>query len=598
MVNRLSIVCTLFLLSFAASAQKVKYKDLIVLLTSKQYEKAEPFLKRYLKENDDNPNAYLYMGIVFQEKSSKNDPLLQTDILSANVDSALINYDKAYKTITDKELRKNDEYYEAYMRRDLRTGKFVIKLSDVQLDVETRMKNLKEKKERVKQLRNYFDESSAAYLMAQGLYKSLLQKYGSEREFFLRSDDEMIAQLKRLDVVFDSAMQAFEKYKSVSKELGKTGHDQFLSLQEIRDMKRDGSGPADFMKDDLKLWDYKRWALQTISIVEMEINPIREQLISYDIELNKLRSNLQKDSISVKDELRHLDDKIFSNQLKKYDPDPMPLALFAMKMAELEYHSDFILNLPLRDTSDVRLKLQSVQTEMNDLKKLDSLAARLSKRNLNDEEKDYKHFISKAYGTTSVLQNTISATLEYAKRERVKKQVALDAANQSLRWMVVAKDSIPLFTDSNRDLKFKPLLIEPEKFTFGLAFKDTVSATGYFYSITPSRTPEVKAAYPVDQHAFRKRLYPLIKGLATTDPSGNSFIILTYSTQKMNGKFPATMAKIYRADGLSWSNNFSFEMLPTELTLDNETGEISVKLMDADGAAKMVTIDKIGKLKK
>ncbi len=597
MVNRLYIVSTLFLLSFAVSAQKVKYKDLIVLLTSKQYEKAEPFLKRYLKENDDNPNAYLYMGIVFQEKSAKDDPLLQTAVLSANIDSAVINFDKAYKTITEKELRRNDEYYETYMRRDLRSGKFVIKLSDVQLDVETRMKNLKERKEKVKQLREYFEESSAAYLRAQVLYKSMLQRYGSERGFFLKSDDEMITILKRLDVVADSATLAFEKYKSISKELGKTGHDQVLSLLDIRDMKRDGSGVADFLKEDLRAWDYKRWALQTINVIEMEINPMRDQLVSFDIEINKLRAKLQKDSVSVKNDLSHLDDKIFSNQLKKYDPDPMPLALFAMKMVELEYHSDLILDRPYRDTSDVRLKLRSAQMEMDDLKRMDSLATRLSKRNFTDEEKDYKHFILKAYGATSVLENTVTSTLEYAKREKFKKRIALDAAIQSLRWMVVAKDSIPLFTDSSLDLKFKPLVIEPEKFTFGLAFKDTVSATGYFYSITPSRTPEIKASYPVDQNAFRKRFYPLLKGLATTDPSGNSFIVLTYSTQKVNGKFPATMAKIYRADGLSWSNNFSFEMLPNELSLNNDSGEISVKVLDADGCAQIVTIDKIGKLK-
>jgi hypothetical protein len=597
MAYRLFIVFFISLVSLDLFAQKVKYKDLIVLLTSKQYDKAEPFLKRYLKENDDNPNAYLYMGIVFQDKLLKNDPLVETAAHSSNVDSALLNYDKAFKTITEKELRKNDEYYEAYMRRDLRTGKFVIKLSDVQLDIETRVKNLKERKERVIQLKSYFDESSSFYTKAGGIYKSLLQKYGSEREFFLRSDDDMLTSLKRLDIVADSATRAFEKYKQISKDIGKTGHDQVLTLHEIKDMKRDGSGSVDFMKDDLQLWDYKKWALQAMDVVEKEINPLREELVAHDIELNKLRAELQKDSIPVKNDLATLAGKIPSDILKKYDPDPMPLALFAMKSAELEYQSDLIKHRPLRDTSDVRLKLLCAKTEMDDLKVLDSLATRLNKRNFTSEEREYKHFISKAYGTTSVLSNTISAVSEYAKRERVKKQAAFDAATQSLRWMVNAKDSIPLFNDSNRDLKYKPLVIETEKYTFGLTYKDTVSVTGYFYSITPSRIPDIKVNYPVDQNAFKKRFFPLVKGLATADPEGHSFIALTYSTQKEREKFSATLSKIYRADGLAWSNNYQFEMMPSELSLNPDTGEISIKVVAADGSAKMLTIDKNGKQK-
>jgi hypothetical protein len=195
------------------------------------------------------------------------------------------------------------------------------------------------------------------------------------------------------------------------------------------------------------------------------------------------------------------------------------------------------------------------------------------------------------------LQNAVTATLEYAKRERAKKQVAFDAANRSLRWMVSAKDSIPLFIDSNKDLKYKPVLVEEEKFTFGLVYKDTLSSSGYFYTITPSRIPEVKASYPVDQSAFKKRFYPLLKGLAASDPSGNSFVVLTYSTQKTGEKFPATIAKIYRADGLAWSNNYNFDQVPTDLSLNIETGEISIKVLASDGSAKIVTIDKTGKQK-
>ena len=99
-------VFVLFLLLSPAYGQKVKYKDIWGLLSTKQYEAAEPFLKKYLKETTDNPNAFLYMGIICQEKSLKDDVLKQTKRAIADMDSAILYYDKAYKTITEKEIKK------------------------------------------------------------------------------------------------------------------------------------------------------------------------------------------------------------------------------------------------------------------------------------------------------------------------------------------------------------------------------------------------------------------------------------------------------------------------------------------------------------
>ncbi|GHN02773.1 hypothetical protein WSM22_42620 [Cytophagales bacterium WSM2-2] len=594
MNSRFVAALVLLFVSLGASAQKVKYKDLILLLTSKQYEKAEPFLKRYLKENNDNPNAYLYMGITFHEKALKNDPLTQTEILCSNIDSALLNYDKAYKTIDDRELRKNDEYYEAYMRRDLRTGKFVIKLSDVQLDVENRTKGLKDKKEKVKSLKRYFTEASDSYAKSNGVFKNLTSQYANDKEFYLRADDGTSSSLKRIASSFDSSTQAFDQYKKVSRELGKTGHDQNMDLQEIKDLKKDGDTQADFMKDDLKVWDYRKWVTQTSEQIEKEIIPLRDRLVAYDIEVNKLRARLQKDSVSVKNDLEKIVNKTLFDQLKKYDPDPMPMSLFNMKFAELEFHSDVVLNKVFRDSADVRLRLASLHMEMDDLKALDSIASLLSKRNFEDEEKNYRQFITKTFGTVAVLQSTVNATLDYAKRERAKRDNEWKKANLALNWLVSASDSIPLVMESPRDLKFKPLVIESERYTFGLAYKDSL-ATGYFYSITPSRLADLKVSFPVDQQSFKKRFFPLIKGVATSDSQGNAFITLTYSTQKKNEKFPVTISKIYRADGLSWSNNFNFDMIPSEVTLNSETGVISVKVTAPDGSGKIIDVDKNGK---
>src|SRR5688572_4076740 len=577
-------------LSTTAYGQKVKYKDIFGLLSTKQYEAAEPFLKRYLKENDDNPNAYLFMGTIFHEKSGKDDILKQTERAIANMDSAIYFYDKAHKTITEKEVKKNDEYYVLYNRRDLRTGEFGVKLSDIHFDLEKKMEGLRERIDRLKMVKHYFILADTLYKKSNALFRSIQGNFKSENELYLRADDPGISTLTSLAIKFDSTTKAFENYKASLSSLGKSGYSQVMVLKEIVDFKKDGASPADFYQDELQVWNYKKFADHAKLVIEKEIVPMREHLLSYDIEINKLREKLNQDSVSVKSDLTALIDKLLMEKLKKFDPDPLPMEVFSLKISDLEYRSTVLESKILKDSSDVHAQLDQVNKESHYLGRLDSISTKMMAEDLDKKAADYNHFVVNTYSNTIVLKSYVKALNEFAERERRRIDKKLSHLKSSLQWLKVLPDSVPLFTDA-RQSKFKPLIVVSEKFTAGLQIKDSINADGYFYTITSSRVPDVRVTFPVDKTSFKEARMPTTKSLTYSDAAGQIYFVLVYSEKAKDGKYATTLAKIYRSDGLAWSNNYSIGFVPKEISFKQDTGELNIK-----NDTQLSVIDKNGKV--
>ena len=572
--------------------KKIKYKDIWGLLNTKQYEAAEPFLKAYLNENSDNPNAYLFMGIIYQEKSGRDDILKNTGLATARMDSAIQFYDKAYRTITEKEVKRNDEYYQAYNRRDLRTGEFGVKLSDIQFDLEKRMEALRERIDRVKMVKHFFALSDTLYKKSHAFYASIQESYHDERELYLRADSALLDKLQVLAVRFDSCVRAFNQYKGSVSMLGKIGYNQNLEKVAISVFNQDGLSPADFYQDKVEVWDFQSWANKVKDAVENEIFPIREHLISYDIEVNKLREKLKTDSASVKNDLTKLIDRLLLEKLSKYDPKPFPMDVFAVKIADLEYHSTLIENLKLRDSADLHLQASLARKELHHINRLDSLAGEILSRDFESGLRNYDHFVSNTYGSATVLKSFLKAMKDFSAREKEKRMQRVADLETSLKWMVVNEgDSIPLFSVAE-PARFMPLSVVEEKFTVGLHFKDSVTADGYFYSITPSRVPDIRISFPVNKPVFRQSLFPFTRTLAYSDAAGQVFYVLLYSEKPgKDNRYPATLAKIYRSDGLAWSSNYTLPFIPTGLDYKIESGEFVIR---ADAAESVV--DKNGKM--
>ena len=589
--NRSAQVLLLLLLTSSAFAQKVKYKEIFALLSTNQYSQAEPFLKTYLKENTENPNAYLYMGLIYQEKAVAEDVLLNTGRSIQRMDSAVLFFDLALKGIDDKEIRKNKEYYVNYNRRDLRTGEFGVKLSDVHFDLEKKITGLRERIDKVKMVKHYFTSSENLYKRSFDLFAVIQKSYPGERELYLRADDAMIKNLTALSLRFDSSTKMFEHYKGSLGNLEKTGYNQTWNLTEISNFKSDGTTMTDFYKDDVKVWDYKKFATKALGIIEKDVKPTQENLVKYDIEINKLRQKLETDSVSVKSDLTKLIQNMLDGQLKKFDPDPLPMDVFALKISDLEYKSTLLENKSVKGKDDVVLLLHAVQNEVKYLNKLDSVANKLTNRNLDEDIINYQQFVTSTFTKGDILKTYIRSLKDYSAREKILKTRELAFRTEAMKWLVSGNDSIPLFNEPQR-AKYWPLVVLQDKYTAGLVFSDSVSGEGYFYSITPSRKPDVKVTFPIDKATSKERRSQGVKAFVTSDPAGQVFFIVIYMERMVNGKHPATIAKIYKSDGLSWSHSFGFDIVPEEIVYVPDTGELVIK----SAGETFVSIDKSGKL--
>ena len=581
----------LILIASTAAAQKVKYKEIYGLLSTKQYDLAEPFLKNYLKDNTENPNAYLFMGIIYKEKAEGDDVLINTERCIQRMDSAILFFDKAVKIMDEKELRKNKEYYENYNRRDLRTGEFGVKLSDVQFDLQKKIEGLRERIDKVKMTKFYFTHAENLYKASFSIFEKVQSTFPGERELYLRANEETVKSLTTLSVKFDSCTKMFENYKLSLGNLSSTKYNQTWNVTEIADFKNDGKTMTDFYQDIVNVWDFKKFASKSLTVIEKDVKPTQANLLKYDIEINKLRAKLEQDSVSVKSDLTKLIEGMLDKQLKKFDADPMPMDVFALKISDLEYKSTLIENKSTKGSDDVYKLLAAVQSEMKYLNVLDSTSKKLSNRNLDEDIINYQEFVNSTFSKGDILKSYINSMGDFAQREKAAKARELAFRTEAQHWLINGADSIPLQSGITRS-KYWPLVVLQDKYTAGLVFSDSVSGQGYFYSVTPSRRPDVKVTFPIDKATLKERKTNGVKAFVTSDPAGQIFYIVVYMERMVNGKHPATIAKIYKSDGLSWSHSFGFDFVPQEIVFVTETGELVIK----STGETFVSIDKNGKL--
>lgn len=582
-------------------AQKIKYKDLYFLLDTRKYDDAEPFLREFIRDpkNSDHANAHFQMAVIYQEKIKKNDVLQETDILNSNIDSAVIFYQKALSLIDEKEVKRNDEFYQAYKRRDIRTGKFGIKLADIQFDIEKKVDGLKSQKTKITELKGFYEQMKEKYSAAHNQYTTLQTEYPTKKVLFLRSDNKLIEAFNALKKDYLEAVENFDKYKSALGKVSNSGYDQSLHQKEILDYQNDGASAPDYLADNIDFWDFSSWVDQATVLIRETIFPMREQMIVYDQELKRLHSKMITDSVPVTVDISMLPYSRLNTQLKQFDEEPLPMALFDLRIADLKYNSALIQEKDYKDSVDVVYQLEVVGKALNKLNEMDSLVNILVGKNLTEESKNYKQYVDTQFGSEVALQAYVKEKLDFVIDQNRAKKAEFEQIVERSRWLIAQEDSIPLF-DARKGEKFVPLDIN-DKTTSGLYFSGETAAQGYFAVVERSRIPEVNVKFDVNSEYFNRENIENISAMSISDEAGQIHFVVLYIPKPEQEAYAAVVSKIYASDGLAWTKNIDLATAPVNFVYNQGAGDFVIEYDQQSGTSEdspeFLILDKKGNVK-
>ncbi len=475
-------VILFFCFGQTVQAQKVKYKDLFLLLSAKKYDDAGPILKKFLNDpkNTNHANANLQMGMYYQHQLEEEDYLVHHHKVGTYYDSSIFYLNKALTLITEKEVKKRDQYYEDFYRRDLRTGKFGIKLSDVQFDIKKRMETVESKNTIFNNAFLYFSNSEREYKAAWKEYLELVQEYKDEKHLDLLADTTAEMKLNELAVFYDSALVNFEKYKAVVEALPKKPYNQELHPKNLEKFVEYGMDSVSFLVDKVQVWDYKKWASAKIEVLE-SVKKIKSKLKDYNKEIDAFNRSIDNEKY-IEQDLSGLIEDVVVDQLKTIDAQPMPVAYLEHKLALVQHRNFQIAPQYYPDTSNVFMQLEMAEEKFALGTAVDAAGKTLTSFDLEQEYKKYPDFFKEQFSDVAALSAHVKELLDQGIERVAQDRKQLERWETRFNYLTYQQDTLGfaeskqwIFTSDTTKNQYKLLWGQPSK---------EADAVGYVLGIT------------------------------------------------------------------------------------------------------------------
>ncbi|WP_420575604.1 hypothetical protein [Ekhidna sp.] len=589
-------IILLFLIAYGAQAQKIKYKNLYPLLEAKNYEEGIPQLKIFLSDekNNDEANAHLQMGLWLEKRFLEYDVVDDSAKLYASGDSAVASLEKAKTLIDDKELRKNDEYYQSFFRRDLRTGEFGIKVSDVHLDIEKKVEAINTRIADVKEMHRRVVKVENNQKAAMDDYQALVSQYKLYSSLLIGADDEVQSKLASIE---ENGRVGVENAKSVQELAAKLGSDKYSeepTLKSIDQYGVDGMNASNIRSGVIEIWNFEEWARESQSEIMGGVALFKTMVKNY---ADEIRDKKAKAKNSQDVEIGDFPENL-ANQFDKYDPESTVEKLLKIEMYEARIikNVDLQLNPALMDSSLIGKQLQIYDLAYANAKAMKLLVESINTDDLEVAKKKYKDYIESFFQKYVTASKYVTDMQIWAGRQVDWLGEAVEFWGEKNRWGLSAENDevkYPLFIQDAPEGGFMtmgiPVKTPDEIIAYGA---DLNSKKGYVASFGPDRVVKWKLDFDLpgsEAVQYVSDSIPTIEGsesfyIYNTSATENNFVVVSYTP----------------AGQLNWGTLVTISKKPVDFKFDDLTQELTILLypeeqlpLDSDELGYVV-IDRTG----
>ncbi|MFK7952386.1 MAG: hypothetical protein AB8B73_06035 [Ekhidna sp.] len=570
-LRQIAIVLSI-LASTALLGQKVKYKDIFPSLDAKKWDEVGMHLPAFLIDKKAGPNAHLQMGFMLHDNLLELDAVSNANRVSSLGDSTIMFYSKAKELITEKEL-KNDKYYLAFNRRDLRTGKFGIKLSDVHLEIEKKIKEVQSRLDNTKAIDEKLASVSKNYKSAATTYKSFSDQFLEYSSFLIGADDKAKEELANMITSAETAEEEAKEIIELADELGSKAFSDEVILKQITDFGKDGVVVSAIGEGAIEMWDYADWGFEAQSEIRGSIGLYKSLILNYAFEIREKKNKVKK---GTDVEIEMLNDELIG-QFQKYDPESTVEKLLRIETLEAQIikQVDFSINQALQDSSLIGAQLEIFEKAKVKADEMNVLVSSIIQDDLEETKKLYREysdsFFSK-YGTSS---KYVSDMKIWSGRQVKWLGDAISFWEEKNRWGQSGENLIPLYIQDSPETNF---------FTLGMPVKEIEEVIvwgvnmeekkGYLTGFGPDRFEKWNNEFELPE----SEVVQFVSDTVASGLSNTIFYVFNEAASEKN----LTLVNYSTTGELIWNVVTTVPKLPVDFKFDNDTEELTVFLYGVD----------------